>query len=333
MTSNEGPNAPAWPEATELADEVLWLLYQRQQPVGLDELARLAGTSRASVSRALEQLSRRGHVLNRSQVGLCLSQPVRLDACLIERMLRSSRVGRHAIVFDEVGSTNDVAFDCARRSGSDGLVVLAESQRAGRGRMGRRWHSPRGSNLLLSVLLVDDRALLSHDAVTIAAGVAVAEATADAGADGRLKWPNDVLVDGAKLAGVLVEARQVHHSRCIVVGIGLNVNAAPPAQHVERPATSLSAVLGHAVDRLAVLRSLLERLDHWVAQVAGGHIEPLRQAWLARCGMVGQRVEITCHGREFRGTVLDVDPMEGLLLAEDSGGQVHLPAEASSMRT
>lgn len=315
-------------------ERILELLYDRGEAwVALGEVAAACRSSAAGVEKALAAMEKRGHAIERSPAqGVRLVRPVRLAAHLIERALDVKRVGRHVLCFDEVDSTNDVAADAARQANADGLAVLAESQRRGRGRLGRQWISPPGANVLMSVLLIDQQAALAHDALTIAAGLAAAEGVSDAcGLEGRLKWPNDVLVDGAKAAGLLVELRRVGSRRCMVVGIGVNANATPPPEAVDRRAVSLAERLGHAVERVELVRAILRRLDERVEQVTAGALEGLRADWLSRCGMLNHRLAVRCAGRRYVGRALDVDPLEGLVLCEDSDRRVYLPAEHSTI--
>ncbi|MCY2926158.1 MAG: biotin--[acetyl-CoA-carboxylase] ligase, partial [Planctomycetota bacterium] len=200
------------------------------------------------------------------------------------------------------------------------------------GRHGRRWVSRAGRNILASVVIEQGQPALAAEAVTIAAGVAIAEGVQDAcGADCRLKWPNDVLLEEGKLAGVLVEAFTTKHGAWLVVGFGVNVGEAPPRDAVDRPAASLRASAGQAVERIEVLRSVLVRLDAWVAAIAGGQFEALHEAWAGRCGMINQRVTVQSQGRLVTGRVLDVSPLEGLVLACDSGQTVTLQAATSTI--
>jgi BirA family biotin operon repressor/biotin-[acetyl-CoA-carboxylase] ligase len=356
------------------ADHVLELLFDRGEKFYLaDDLARAAGLTARRLSGALELLRGRGHELEFSPAqGLRLRRPVNLDAHLIERGLGTRRVGKHVICFDEVESTNDVAFDGARQKGADGLTVLAQWQRQGRGRHGRQWQSPRGANVLMSVLLAEQSELwvaaipgrhlrtrrpgmaaaqkdgmapdrcpaeqsppmaegLPHELLTIAAGLAVAQGVEDAaGLDCRLKWPNDVLVEGGKLAGVLVEVRTVGGGKWAVIGIGVNANAHPPAGQVDFPATSVAEHTGGAANRLEIVQAVMRRLDQWLADLPGAMAE-LRSAWLARCDMINQRLAVSSAGRRHVGRVLDVSPLEGLTLLCDDGRRVQLPAAGSSI--
>ncbi len=260
-----------------------------------------------------------------------------MDASAIERDLCTARVGRNVICFKALDSTNDTAADSARQADSDGLVVLADVQRRGRGRGRRAWLSEAGANVLMSVVPRDDANRPPAEPVTIAAGMAVAEAieqVLEAPGACRLKWPNDVLLDGRKAAGILVEQRRVGSARSLIVGIGINVNAHPPDGRVDRPATSLAAWRGGRVDRVAVVRAVCRTLDAWVAALTADRscaVERLRGLWEGRCGMVGHRHTIISGGRPHTGTVAAIDPLEGLLLRTDEGFYVHIQAAGATV--
>lgn len=321
----------------QLANRILEILYdQGGRFVLLADLAS-AGGGRQALERALEGLAARGHRLERSPVGgVRLLRPTVLDAHLIQRDLPVQRIGRHVICFGEVSSTNDVAFDSAARGSAEPLVVAAEFQRAGRGRLGRSWISPPGAGILASVAL-GARENLSHEALTVAAGLAVAEGIEQAaGVAAGLEWPNDVVLEGKKLAGVMVEVRgagQGSAGRRTVVGFGINVAAAPPPQQAGRATACLAEVAADppALERIEILRAVLVRLDRWIAAIGAGKDQDLHDRWLARCAMLNRRVRVACGGREFTGRVADVSPLQGLVLLTDGGRQVRLPAATSSI--
>jgi BirA family biotin operon repressor/biotin-[acetyl-CoA-carboxylase] ligase len=255
-----------------------------------------------------------------------------LAAADIEADLGTTRVGRSVICFPEVDSTNDICWDSARQGDTDGLVVLAERQRRGRGRQGRTWQAAAGEAVLLSTLLLGEPDSLCREAVPIAAGVAVAEAV-DSFAPGSadLKWPNDVLIDGAKLAGVLVEHRGVDGRQGVVIGIGLNVSAAPPPGEIGQVATCLAEHVDRPAARLELVRRLLQRLDARIADVAASSTDTIHDAWVAHSGMIGRRVRIQSAGVCYSGNVLDVSPLEGLILADDLGHRWHIPAAGATV--
>ena len=314
-------------------DRVLELLYDRREgQFALDELASAAGMDLAGVQEELERLRDRGYETELSPGGVRLALPVRLDAHLIERELGTARIGKGVICFNQVGSTNDVAFDSARQADADGLVVLAESQLAGRGRLGRQWISPPRANVLMSALLIDAAGNLPAGTLTIAAGLAVAEGIESAtGLGPQLVWPNDVMLTGRKVAGILVEIRSVAELRAIVIGIGINANACPDDRRIDRPATSIADQLGHDVERIELVRSVLRQLDEWVRCVSAGMVGPLHDAWVSRCDMLGRPIEVLCEAQKHVGTVIDISPTEGLILQTEGGQRMAIPAQSSTV--
>jgi BirA family transcriptional regulator, biotin operon repressor / biotin---[acetyl-CoA-carboxylase] ligase len=222
---------------------------------------------------------------------------------------------------DEVDSTNTYVRDRARRAAPAGLVAVADHQTAGRGRLDRRWESPPGANLLASVLL---RPACEGRDVHLCAG-AVALAGADAcravaRVEPALKWPNDLLLDGAKLAGVLAEAEFAGSSlSAVVVGIGINVAWPGPP---EAGGTCLDDVGGSAqpLDRQVLLDHLLTALEPRCAQLeeAEGRLA-LADEVRARCATLGQRVRVILAGEELTGTATAIDDAGRLVVATASG--------------
>ena len=222
--------------------------------------------------------------------------------------------------FTEVGSTNTYVLERARQGVAEGLVAVAEHQTAGRGRLDRRWESPPGANLLASVLLrprceADDLHLCSA-VVALAAADACAELAA---VEPVLKWPNDLLVNGSKLAGVLAEAEfDGSRLRGVVVGIGLNVAWPGP---VEAGGTCLVHVEGSKpVDKGALLDSILEKVARrrpLLDEQAGRRA--LADEVRRRCATIGQRVRVTMPAEEFTGVASDIDDAGHLVVDSESG--------------
>jgi BirA family biotin operon repressor/biotin-[acetyl-CoA-carboxylase] ligase len=232
-----------------------------------------------------------------------------------------------------VGSTNDHLKALARSGAAAWTVVLADAQTAGRGRQGRRWSSPPG-NLYLSVLLRPEPPDGRWSVLPLAAGLAVAEALASIGADARLKWPNDVLLGGRKVAGVLAEASSGRDGLdSVVVGIGVNVARRPddlPAD-VGATVTCLQEEGAAAVDRIDVAAAVLGRLTVWYHELAREGPRPVQSAWRERAvPWWGRAVEARTGGRILRGIVRDLDEDGALVLDLEDGtrallhsGEVH----------
>ena len=218
-------------------------------------------------------------------------------------------------VVEEAGSTNAVVAARAREGAAEGLVVAAEHQSAGQGLLGRVWESPRYAGLTFSVLLHPPVADRRWPWLPLLTGVAVVDALAAVGAPpARLKWPNDVLLDGLKVAGILAERVDTPRGAAAVVGVGLNVAQTRPELPVPT-ATSL-ALAGAAVDRAAVLRSVLERLH---GAYVGWRAGSPRDRYLALCDTVGRQVRVELPRGVLEGTATDVDADGALVVA--SGGR------------
>ncbi len=225
--------------------------------------------------------------------------------------------------FAEVDSTNDEA--CRLRDAGAGprTAVLADAQRAGRGRGGRAFASPPGG-LYLSLLWQARPADLPHAAVALAA-LAARAAVAAEGAAAGLKWPNDLWVGGRKLGGILLEAAGAE--RPVVIGVGLNLAAVPPGLEPRAAFTALEAEVGRPVDRTRLVASLLAAVDHWSARLrAPGGAEALAAAWRAALLLVGESVSLRVGGSEVHGRLLDAGLERGLLLDPGAGDPVWLPA-------
>ena len=211
-----------------------------------------------------------------------------------------------------VDSTQTVAFALAADGAADRTVVVAQAQTAGRGRHGRLWLDEPGASLLTSIILRPRLEPARLPTLSLAAGVAVVEALERVtGLKPRLKWPNDVLVDGRKLAGILLESR-ISPSPLVVLGIGVNLaQRVFPADLAER-ATSVRLATGRRVDADALLTALLESLDAWRTRLETEGWAPIRERWRALTETLGRRVSI--DGVE--GIAVDVDEDGALIVAE-----------------
>jgi BirA family biotin operon repressor/biotin-[acetyl-CoA-carboxylase] ligase len=185
--------------------------------------------------------------------------------------METAWLGRAWRALDECGSTNDEAAAWARAGAPAGAVVTAETQTRGRGQQGRAWHSPPGASLYLSVVLRPPLAPVKLPPLTLAVGVALAETAALFGVTPSLKWPNDLLLDGKKAAGILSEsACQGGRLEHVIVGIGVNLNVAEFPPELAEIATSLGRVRGAAVDRAEFVARLCERLELWHDRFVAG---------------------------------------------------------------
>lgn len=229
---------------------------------------------------------------------------------------------------DRVASTNDEAHRLAETGSGGGTVVWARQQEAGRGRRGRTWASPPG-NLYLSLLLTPRVGVAALPQLSLLAAVALGEAVTLLGAPAErvgYKWPNDVLLGGGKVAGILLEGGRWENGEpsWLVLGLGVNVASRPVAGRYG--ATDLAEEIGHNPGMAAVLATFLERFETWYRSWRGGGFEPVRSAWLSRAVGLGERIEVAvgAGGRPEIGRFVDVDSNGRLVLARDDGSAVAL---------
>jgi BirA family biotin operon repressor/biotin-[acetyl-CoA-carboxylase] ligase len=223
---------------------------------------------------------------------------------------------------DRLASTNDEALRLAEAGAPAGLVVTAAEQTRGRGRHGRIWASPPG-NLYASVLLRPDCAMAVAAQLSLVAGLALGEALVRLGPadlDLQLKWPNDVLIGGAKAAGILIEGTSDAAGRAawVIVGSGVNIVSCPDG--MPYPATCLAREGFATLPPLAVLEAYLFELDHWLGRWREAGFGAVRRAWLARGFGLGGEIQLRLAGDELKGRFLDLTDT-GALLVEQAGGR------------
>ena len=236
---------------------------------------------------------------------------------------------------EEIGSTQERARELAREGAPHGTLVFSKVQTGGRGRLGRRWGSPAGGLWMSLVLRPDVQAQVAAR-ITQAAAVGVAKALRELGVEARIKWPNDLLVDGRKICGILAEssfesvpvaAKKVGTGEerrvdFVVLGVGLNANLDPKDLGVpENEAATLRSELGHDVDMLALLDSLLSHLDFDLGRIED--FGAVLDDWRAFNCTLGERVRVRRFGEVLEGKALDLGP-EGALLLKTSDGIIEL---------
>jgi BirA family transcriptional regulator, biotin operon repressor / biotin---[acetyl-CoA-carboxylase] ligase len=230
-------------------------------------------------------------------------------------------LGCQRVELEECDSTNDEAARLARAGARHGTVVIARAQRAGRGRDGRAWASPRDTGLYLSAVIRPPLPLVDVPPMTLAIGVGLCDAARAMGAHVTLKWPNDALVRGRKLAGVLVEAHsQGNRLDAIVVGIGVNLSGELPLE-LAASAITLDQAAGVPVERAAFVEQLLAQVEHWIDRYVASGLAAIGPAWHERMA-TGISARARIDGAELLGEVAGLDG-DGALLLRDSAGRLH----------
>ena len=248
---------------------------------------------------------------------------MQFDQEALQLHFAGKKIGCRLHYEETVDSTNRVAVELAQGGAPEGTVVLADHQTAGRGRLQRSWQSPPGCNLYLSVILRP--AIPPHDAaqITLLAGVAVAEAISAVCPERvGIKWPNDLLVGGRKVCGILTEAKMaMGRIDSVIVGVGLNVNidsADFDPAHRET-ATSLREETGRDHSREDLLFLLCERFEQWYEIFQHEGFAPVKDSWLARTAMAGKRLRVLFRDEVREGVFAGIDRDGALLIADEQG--------------
>ena len=288
-------------------------------------LSRTLGVSRTAVWKHIKGLRSQGYRIEAvpARGYRLLSSPDLLTPLDLSAGLVTRRIGSRLVCLKETESTNAVAFRLAEEGAPEGTVVFADAQSAGKGRLGRVWLSPAGVNLYCSVVLRPPISPVAACQLTFLSVVAVARAIESCTELApQIKWPNDILISGKKVAGLLNEMNaETEKVNFVVLGIGVNLNMrlSQLGDGVRHPASSLLEEGGVEVDRAAFARTLLRELDQLYDRFLLEGEAPVRAEWLERSAIRGRSVRVSCGSREFGGVVQGVDAFGALLVQTPDG--------------
>lgn len=292
------------------------------------ELSQQLGVTRAAIWARIEELRKLGYDITASphQGYRLLSVPDVLHADDLLSLLPGNKVvGRDIRVFEETASTNDVVEKLARDGVKEGVVVFAESQSKGRGRLGRKWISPPRQGLWFSVLLRPNLRPQAATQLTVAAATALSRGIRDVtGINPEIKWPNDIQIQGRKIAGVLTElGAEIDQINHLILGIGVDVNqtAADFPPELRKTATSLKAETGRHIHRADLAAAILRELDRDYARITAGDFARVADEWQHQCTTIGQRVSINNGDRILQGHAEALDD-DGALLVRTQHGRL-----------
>ncbi len=304
-------------------DQLLDLLRRCQHDfLSGGEMSHKLGISRTTIWKHIEHLRKLGYEIEaQPHHGYRLvSIPDRLIPEEIRFGLNTRWMGQKIVSYEETGSTNDVATKLAAQGMPEGTVIFAESQSKGRGRLGRSWISPKGKSILTSVIFRPKLLPSQASQITLMSAVAVAKAIEkQTGLSPQIKWPNDVLIEGKKVSGILTEMQaETDQIRFLVVGIGINVTV-PEESLPENAASIHYKGAGGTVTRISLAQELLRQLEAGYDLIHEGEWENIHQQWQERSILTGKHVNVRCMERQIEGTVTGLDPDGSLLIRLDHG--------------
>ncbi|RPJ09744.1 MAG: biotin--[acetyl-CoA-carboxylase] ligase [Deltaproteobacteria bacterium] len=312
--------------------ETLRLLKSHSGFLSGEEISRHLKLTRTAVWKRIGGLRKAGYVIEAStRSGYRLVEsPDLLLPSEIQPLLKTTWMGKKIHYFRSIDSTNSTAYRLALEGGREGEVVIAECQDKGRGRLGREWVCPPFSSLCLSVILRPPMPPHRASLITFMAAVATAEAIEKySGLTPVIKWPNDLLLKGRKVAGLLneihSESDRIHF---VVLGMGVNLNLDERSlpRELRTKATSLKKEMGKTVSRKDFVSSLLKELEEWYEVFVKKGGTPVLKAWRDRARIEGKEVRVTSFGDVLVGRAIDVDSDGALILVTQKGEKKRIVA-------
>lgn len=318
-----------------MRSKILDLLYSHQGDfVSGENISQALGITRAAVWKQIQGFKEVGYEIEgQTNRGYRLVNiPYALDEWALKHQLRTEALGRQIFLYDELSSTNERIKDLVRQGADHGTVMMARQQTTGRGRMQRIWESPQGG-LWLSILLKPKLSLGDAAKLTLSTGVALAQTLQGLyGLEIGIKWPNDMVVQGKKVAGILGEvAGEWNTVQTLILGIGINANFSRHVLSDELIATTLQDILGHRVNLNLLTAEFLYNLEKEVHSLEAGDIQGLIQRWTSFAVGIDQLVQIERAGAVYRGIFRGIRE-DGELILDQEGQEVTFSSGEVSLR-
>jgi len=285
------------------------------------DLSDKLGVSRAAVWKHIGKLREWGYTVEaQPHLGYKLAgAPDRLLAHELSWKLGNKVIGKKILSYDVVDSTMDVALGLAEANISEGACVFSEGQKHGRGRVGRQWQSPKHKGIYFSCVLRPDIIPNESPKITLMAAVALARAIREETSTGaQIKWPNDILIGGKKVCGILTEMNaETDRVKFIILGVGVNANGI--GKSLVRGATTLQEEIGHKVNRIGLAQSILKSLDEQYRLFIKKGFKEIIREWKELSATLGRHVKVKDRGRTIEGQAVDVDKDGALVIRRDHG--------------
>ena len=292
------------------------------------EIADATGATRTAVWKHIEELRKDGYEVEavRKKGYRLVSAPAKMSADSIRLQLKSAKMGSSIHYYETVASTQRIANELANNGAPEGTIVVADEQTAGRGRLARQWVSPKGTGIWMSLILKPVIPIFQAPQLTLLSAVAAVQGIEEAtGVKPQIKWPNDLLLDGRKLAGILTEMQaEADGIHSIIMGIGINVNQQQNdfPQELQPIATSLAIRTGTTHSREACIAAILSNFESLYSRYCQSGFSEIKPLWEKHAISIGKVITAVTSRERITGTALGITD-EGVLLMKDAGGTIH----------
>ena len=304
-----------------------------------EELSKKLNVSRTSVWKHINKLKKEGYIIESStNKGYKLMEtPDTLYPAEIGRLLDTKKIGREILFIESVDSTNNYGKKICEKDFTDGALVIAEEQTMGRGRLGREWASPKGDGIWVSILLKPDLKPSDASKITILTAYAVAKSIRELlGLDALIKWPNDIVIDGKKVCGILTEmGAEIDIINYLIVGIGINANIKEKyfIDNGLNTAASLRIIKGEPIDRKVLLSKLIKNFEKlYIDFIKTLSIVDLLKDYKKISATLGREVRVIYNKEELKGEAVDIDDSGQLIVKSESGEMIKLTSGEVSVR-
>ena len=304
-----------------------------------EELSKKLGVTRTSVWKNINKLKEEGYTIESStnKGYMLIDAPDTLYPAEIKRLLNTKIIGNEIIIIESIDSTNNYGKKICEKEFMEGTIIIAEEQTAGRGRLGREWMSPKGEGIWVSILLKPGIKPEQASQLTILAAYAAAISIRELlELDALIKWPNDIVIDGRKVCGILTEmGAEIDKINYLIVGIGINANIEDKSFCDNRinTATSLRILKGKAIDRKTLLAKVIENFENlYMDFIESKNIEGLLYKYKKISVTLGKEIKFTFNKEEFTGTAVDIDSSGRLSVKLENGEITELSSGEVSVR-
>lgn len=320
-----------------MKSEILRLLKENDAYISGQQLCERFHVSRTAVWKVIEQLKKEGYQIEavRNKGYRLIDSPDVMSRAEIESLMNTTWAGKKVVYYDETDSTNNQAKAYGEKGEAHGTLFVADMQAAGKGRRGRAWVSPAGSSIYMTILLHPDVLPTKAPQLTLVMAMAVAEGIRKVtGLETKIKWPNDIIVHGRKVCGILTEmSTEIDYINYVVIGVGINVNQETFPEEIRDTATSLKIETGSSVRRSVLIATIMECFEQFYEVfMTTEDLSGLQERYNAMLVNLGREVRVLEPGNEYEAHALGINRTGELIVRTPDGQEKEIYAGEVSVR-
>lgn len=320
-----------------MKSEILRLLKESNTYISGQQLCEQFQVSRTAVWKVIDQLKKEGYQIEavRNRGYRLIDSPDVMSKAEIESLMDTKWAGSNVVYYDEIDSTNNRAKEAGDNKAPHGTLFVADMQVAGKGRRGRVWQSPAGSSIYMTILLYPEISPLKAPQLTLVMAIAVAEGIKEVtGLDTKIKWPNDIVVNGRKICGILTEmSTEIDYINHVVIGAGINVNQDDFPEDIRKTASSLKMELGKQVKRSELIAAIMKSFEKdYEIFVKTEDLSGLQELYNSMLVNLDRDVKVLEPGNEYEAHALGINKTGELIVRTAEGEEKEIYAGEVSVR-